>query len=197
MSSNGKSPSFITSLVTPGPGVQSGKKSWSVDVESVWVPFFTATNTMGDTEISPETLGAPIRLATDKAGNVRFTQSGRPSMRIAPELTQQIRIVRENFVASLMDFSGTVMEEHAEAYAAKVKLNQDAATPVLAQDEKLLQEELDRQAAALAAEQAAEASAKRTRAPRRPRAANPPATPPAEEPSTPEAPVEEPAMAAA
>ncbi len=142
-----KSPSFISALVTPGPGSNSGKKSWSIDVESVWVPFFTATNAQGDTDVSPETLGAPIRLATDKAGAVRFTPTGRPSMRIAPELSQQIRVVRENFVASLQNYTGTVIEENGDAYRHQVERNQAAATPLLEQDTKMLQEEMDRQAA--------------------------------------------------
>ena len=139
-----KSPSFISALVSPGPGSNSGKKSWSIDVESVWVPFFTATNAMGDTNISHETLGAPIRLGLQKDGSVRFTQTGRPSMRIAPELSTQIRVVRENFVASLQDYTGTVIEEHTDAYRAQVERNQHSGSPLLAQDAKLLQEELDR-----------------------------------------------------
>ena len=154
-----KSPSFISALVTPGPGAASGKKSWSVDVESVWVPFFTATNAQGDTDISPETLGAPIRLATDKAGVVRFAANGRPSMRIAPELSQQIRVVRENFIASLMNYTGTVIEENGDAYKAQVERNQTAATPLLEQDSKMLQEEMDRIAARAAEEAACEEQA--------------------------------------
>ncbi len=145
-----KSPSYISALVTPGPGGNASRKSWSIDVENVWVPFFTATNAQGDTDISPETLGAPIRLAVDKAGQVRFSDSGRPSMRVAPELSQQIRVVRENFQASLMNYTGTVMEENGDAYRAQVERNQQAATPLLEQDTKMLQEELDRRATALA-----------------------------------------------
>lgn len=139
-----QSPSFISALVSPGPGSNSGKKSWSIDVESIWVPFFTATNAMGDTNISHETLGAPIRLGLQKDGSVRFTQTGRPSMRVAPELSTQIRVVRENFVASLQSYTGTVIEEHTDAYRAQVERNQHSGTPLLAQDAKLLQEELDR-----------------------------------------------------
>ena len=154
-----KSPGFISALVTPGPGAASGKKSWSVDVEQVWVPFFTATNAQGDTDISPETLGAPIRLAIDKAGVVRFTANGRPSMRIAPELTQQIRVVRENFIASLINYTGTVIEENGDAYKAQVERNQAAATPLLEQDSKMLQEELDRITARAAEETACEEKA--------------------------------------
>ena len=179
-----KSPSFISALVTPGPGAASGKKSWSVDVESVWVPFFTATNAQGDTNVSPETLGAPIRLAVDKAGVVRFTANGRPSMRIAPELSQQIRVVRENFIASLINYTGTVIEENGDAYRAQVERNQSAATPLLEQDSKMLQEELDRIAARAAEETACEEQTEAPATGRGRRQAAPQSETPAQEPAT-------------
>lgn len=176
-----KSPSYISALVTPGPGSNSGKKSWSVDVESVWVPFFTATNAMGDTNIAPEVLGAPIRLAVDKAGAVRYTPNGRPSMRVSPELSQHIRVVRENFVASLMNYTGTVIEENGDAYRSQVEANQAAATPLLEQDTKMLQEEMDRIAARTAEEAACEEQPEAPTTGRRGRqAAAEPKTPPAE-----------------
>ncbi len=137
--------SFISALVSPGPGSASGKKSWSIDVETVLVPFFTATNAMGDTQLSPETLGAPIRLGIQKDGSVRFTQTGRPSMRIAPELTQQVKILRENLTASLVAYTGEVIEEHGDAYREQVERNQLAGSPLLDQDAKMLQDEYDRQ----------------------------------------------------
>ncbi len=147
-----KLPSYISALVTPNPGSNSGRKSWSIDVESILFHFFTDTNAIGDTNIPPETLGAPIRLATDQAGAVRFSPNGRPSLRIAPDLTRQIRIVRENFVASLQQYTGTVIEENGDAYRSQVEANQAAATPLLEQSARMLQEEMDRQAA-LAAEE--------------------------------------------
>ena len=176
-----KSPSFISALVTPGPGSASGRKSWSIDVENVWVPFFTATNAQGDTDVSPETLGAPIRLAVDKAGAVRFTQNGRPSMRIAPELSQQIKVVRENFVASLVNYTGTVIEENGDAYRSQVERNQAAATPLLEQDSKMLQEELDRIAARAAEETTCEEQAEAPTTGRGRRQAAPEAETPAAE----------------
>lgn len=148
VNSNGKTPSFIQALVTPGPGSQASRKSWSIELET-WQGFFTATNTMGDTNISPETLGAPLRLATDSDGMVRYTKNGRPSMRVAPELSQQIKVVRENFAASLVHYTGTVMEEQSDAYAAQVERNQQAAAPLMESDAKLLQDDMDRNAALL------------------------------------------------
>jgi len=139
-----QSPSFIKALVTPGPGASQSRKSWSIDLETVWVPFFTATNAQGDTAVSHDTLGKPLRLATAKDGTVRFTQSGRPSMRIAPELSQEIKIVRESFVASLVAFTGNVIEENGDAYRNQVELNQAAGTPLEEQEDKMLQEEYAR-----------------------------------------------------
>lgn len=152
VNSNGNSPvSFIQSLVTPSVGGATRRMSWGVDVEAVWVPFFTATNAVGDTNVSHDALGAPIRLSVDKAGEPRFGANGRPSMRVAPEMTQQIRTVRENFVASLQAFTGETMDEHAEAYENQVKLSQDAGAILVEQDAQVLIAHEAREAALLAA----------------------------------------------
>ena len=137
--------SFISALVTPTPGRgTSAKKSWAIDVETVWVPFFTATNAMGETNVSPEALGAPIRLATQKDGSVRFSSNGRPVMRVASELSAQVGVVKENFVASLTSYVGVVTEEHPDAYAEQVRVNQLAGTPLLLQDTNLLHDDMER-----------------------------------------------------
>lgn len=147
VNSNGNKPvTFIQSLVAPSAGGATRRMSWGVDVEAVWVPFFTATNAVGDTNVSHDALGAPIRLSVDKEGQPRFGANGRPSMRVAPEMTQQIRTVRENFVASLQAFTGNTMEENSEAYENQVKLSQDAGAILVAQDAKVLSDHEERQA---------------------------------------------------
>ena len=50
-------PEYIKTLVTPRGPKSSGKKSWSIDVETDWVPFFIGTNVMGYTDIAPDALG--------------------------------------------------------------------------------------------------------------------------------------------
>ena len=43
---------YIKQLVTPqAKSANTARKVWSIDLEPVWLPFFTATNTMGDTAI--------------------------------------------------------------------------------------------------------------------------------------------------
>ena len=129
-----ESPDYIKALLTPPTSGGSSRRAWSIDVESTWVPFFTATNVMGETTLPDEVLGAPIRLAKSPDGDVRFTKTGRPIMRVAPELNAQIGIVRENFVAGLQAYTGSVMEERPDAYGVQVAAQQAVGNPLTEQD---------------------------------------------------------------
>lgn len=129
-----QSPDYIKALLTPTTKGQTSRKAWSVDVENVWVPFFTATNVMGETAIAPDVLGAPVRLAKNPDGEVKFSTNGRPMMRVHPDLNAQIGIVRENFVAGLSAYAGTVQEERPDEFAAYIAEINLAGTPVLEQD---------------------------------------------------------------
>ena len=73
-------PNYIKSLLIANTKKPQGRKVWSIDLETVWIPFFTATNVEGNTEITPYVLGNPLRLQYDKSGAVRFSQSGKPVM---------------------------------------------------------------------------------------------------------------------
>jgi len=81
-----ETPNYIKALLMPNGKKPAGRKAWSIDLETVWLPFFTATNTVGDTHISPDALGAPLRLAYDADGSVKFSKTGRPITKVAKEL---------------------------------------------------------------------------------------------------------------
>ena len=142
-----KTPNYIKALLQPNGKKTPNRRVWSIDLEMVWVPFFTATNVMGETAIPSEDLGAPLRLSRAKDGSVRFTQSGRPSLRVAPVLNSHVRIVRENFTASLQAYTGTVMAEREDAYKAEVETAQSAGLPIHVAQEQAIAEAL-RQAVA-------------------------------------------------
>ncbi len=133
----------------PSSGKATVRRAWSIPVENVWVPFFTATNVMGETNVAPEVLGAPLRLSKTSDGEIRFTKSGRPSVKVESNLNAQIGIVRENFVASLEAYAGTVQHERGEDYAKAVMDAQAAALPIVEQETSEVNEayELMRQAA--------------------------------------------------
>jgi hypothetical protein len=53
------------SLFRPRTKKVQGRKVWSLDLETFWIPVFTASNTIGETNIPSDALGAPLRLAVD------------------------------------------------------------------------------------------------------------------------------------
>lgn len=125
-----ETPTYIKALVMPVTKKTQGRRVWSIDLESVWLPFFIATNTMGDTAIPVDVLGCPLRLAKDRDGAVRFSASGRPVIRVAKEISSHVQMVRENFVANLMDYTEKVATENQKGYADTIKYAEKAGKPI-------------------------------------------------------------------
>jgi len=126
-----KTPSYIKALIQPRAKAESGRKVWSIDLQYVWLPFFTATNVQGETAIPCEAIGAPLRLAKDKDGSVRFGKTGRPVLKVAGELSEAIRMTKDNFVSSLMGFAGQVMKAKPDEYKAEAEACRQAGEPVI------------------------------------------------------------------
>jgi hypothetical protein len=145
-------PNYIKSLLAPNTKKPQGRKVWSIDLETVWLPFFTATNTISDTAIPSDALGCPMRLAYDKSGAVRFSQSGRPVVRVAKELSDNVRLVRDNFTANLINYAGEVMTEHPNEYKQQVEFANKAGEPIAQHDRMELSKALEAKAEAEAKE---------------------------------------------
>jgi len=133
-----ETPNYIKSLLTPTTKQPQGRKVWSIDLQQVWLPFFTATNTLGDTAIPSQAIGCPLRLGYDKTGAVRFSQAGRPVIRVAKELGDNIRLVRDNFTANLLNYAGAVIRDNADSYKAQVELARKAGQPIYQYDKTQL-----------------------------------------------------------
>ncbi len=138
-------PNYIKALLTPNTQKPQGRKVWSIDLENVWLPFFTATNTMGDTSIPSDALGCPLRLGYDKSGAVRFSQAGRPVIRVAKDISDNVRLVRDNFTANLSSYAGEVMTQNTEAYKAQVELANKAGLPIAQHDSQQLSKAIQAQ----------------------------------------------------
>lgn len=157
----------VTALVANRTQKQTGRKVWSIDLEAVWLPFFTATNTEGKTAIPAESLGAPLRLAYNKDGTVKFTEAGRPIIRVEKEIGANVKLVRENFVAGLLAYAKGVATENAEGFKATIEASVKAGAPIQTRDADNLVNAVaaraaaDAEAAAEAAERAAAKVAKR------------------------------------
>src|SRR4030042_5333398 len=116
-----KTPNYIKNLLMPTTKAPQGRKAWSIDLETVWIPFFTATNVMGYTAIPVDALGCPLRLGYNKDGSVRFGRNGRPITRVAKPIAQNVTLVRENFVANLKQYAEAVADGKAEEYAETIQ----------------------------------------------------------------------------
>jgi len=156
-----QTPSYIKALLIRNGGKKpAGRKAWSIDLETVWLPFFTATNTMGDTAIPSDALGAPLRLAYNPDGSVKFSKAGRPVMKVAKELADNVRLVRENFTAGLQGYANMVITQNPEGYKAEVERARKAGEPILAHDKDNLDEAIQKSIEAKLAEAEAEATGK-------------------------------------
>lgn len=121
---------YIQSLVAPTTKKQAGRKVWSIDLETTIVPFLTATNTMGDTNIESSALGCPLQVAYDKSGSVRFAKNGKPVIRVAKEISVAVADIRNNLIANLQAYTGDVINGNTEAYKASVEANRKAGEPI-------------------------------------------------------------------
>ena len=103
---------------------------------------------MGDTALPSEALGAPLRLAVGKDGAIRFNQSGKPVIRVAKDLSDMVRLIRENFTAGLVSYANGVATENPEGYTASVERATEAGKPISAHDNALIADYYRKQAEA-------------------------------------------------
>ncbi len=129
-----ETPQYITALLQPIPGRSTDRRVWSIPLGGVWVPFFTATNAAGETAVPADALGHPLRLALEKDGTPKFSTSGRPVFRVAKDLADQVRIVRDNFVTGLMAYTDTVSKGMPAQYKAQVEAAMKAGEPLADKD---------------------------------------------------------------
>ncbi len=130
--------SYLAQLLTPSTRKTASRKVWAIDLENVIVPALTAGNAVGDSAIPNSALGCPLRLAYDKTGQVRFSQAGRPLVRVAKEISNAVTLMRENVVASLVNYTDTVVKAHPEEYKAQIALNIKAGEPIKRYDNNQL-----------------------------------------------------------
>jgi len=127
-------PNYIKSLLLPNAKSTQERRVWSIPLETVWLPFFTATNTMGDTSIPLDALGSPIRLSYDKDGSVKFSKSGRVVTKVVKPIAESVTLIRQNFVANLQQYSEQVATDRQEDYAKQIEKATIAGKPIIAHD---------------------------------------------------------------
>jgi hypothetical protein len=124
----------IASLLRPSVKRTGGRKVWGLDLETTLVPFFTAEAVEGHAYIPPEVLGCPLRLQRNDDGEVKFSKTGKPVIRVAQEMGNMVRLMRENLEANLQAHAIEVKTAKPDEYTKAVKLNQTLGKPIAERD---------------------------------------------------------------
>jgi hypothetical protein len=135
-----ETPNYIKALLKPNGSKPAGRRAWGIDLESVWLPAFTAMNAMNETRIPHEALGAPLRLAYNTDGTVKFSKTGRPVVKVVKEIADSVKLIRENLVAGLIAHAHSVATEFPDEYKDEAMANQEAGRPIVERDRNALTE---------------------------------------------------------
>jgi hypothetical protein len=128
-------PNYIKALLLPTNGNKPrARRVWGIDLETIWLPFFTATNTMGDTAIPADAMGAPLRLGYNADGSVKFSKTGRPVTKVVKDIADSVRLVKDNFTAGLLAYANGVITDNPDGYKAQIELAREAGEPIIAKD---------------------------------------------------------------
>lgn len=127
--------SFIEVLLAPRGTEARDRKVWGIGLETVLVPFLTATNAENKTAIPYEALGAPLRLQYNDDGTPKYSEkSGKPVIRVAKPISEQVRLMRENYVGYLQAHTAMVAKNNADRFNQERRLSLEAGKPILEAD---------------------------------------------------------------
>ena len=129
-----ETPNYIKSLLIPNGKKPAGRRVWGIDLELCWLPFFLATNTQGDTAIPADALGSPLRLGYNADGSVKFSKTGRPVTKVAKDIADSVRLVKDNFTAGLLVYANGVITDNPDGYKAQVESARIAGEPIQTKD---------------------------------------------------------------
>lgn len=161
-----ETPNYIKALIMPRNGQKMrDRRVWSIELARVWLPFLTACNTAGETAIPADALGAPLRLAYNTDGSVKFSKAGRPVMRVSKDIADCVRMVRDNFTANLLDYAGQVMSDMPDQFQAQLDTATKAGEPIIQRDNRNLNKAVERQTAEAIKQAGKEVKASREKEP--------------------------------
>ena len=155
-----QTPDYIQSLLIPNAKKATARRVWGIELETVWLPFFLATNAQGGSAIPADALGCPLRLGYAPDGSVKFSRTGRPVTKVVKELADSVRMVKDNFTAGLLVYANGVITNNPDGYKAQIEQARVAGEPIQSRDRDNLSKALAEQREQALAELVAEADRK-------------------------------------
>ena len=128
----------IHSLMKQSPDKAKDRSVWGLPLNGLWIPFFMATNTVGESNIDSGSLGCPLRLSVDKDGVPKLKDDGSARYQVDKTISKAVKGVKDNIAFGLMAFTATVQKTHAEEYKAQVEAAQKAGDEIREHEETTL-----------------------------------------------------------
>ncbi len=126
---------YITEMVKDNGKKTTERKVWSIGLETALIPFFVATNATGRTKIDRDAIGSPLRLAYNQDGSVKFSKTGKPIIRVAKPISDQVKVMRDNYIAGLQKFAHDVQQSETESYNSEATACLSAGKPIADRDQ--------------------------------------------------------------
>ncbi len=126
---------YITEMVKPNGKKTSERKVWSIGLESTLIPFFVATNATGRTKLDRDAIGSPLRLAYNDDNSVKFNKAGKPVIKVAKAISDQVKVMRENYIAGLQAFTHEIQQSDTDLYNSEATACLQAGKPIADRDQ--------------------------------------------------------------
>lgn len=98
------------------------KKVWSIGLETVLIPYLTASNAIGATCLNGDVLGCPVRIARNEDGTPKLNKSGKLVTSVHKQIRTQVANMRDAYIAQLRNATRFVQSTETEAYNNQVKI---------------------------------------------------------------------------
>ena len=132
----------VHTLMKPSPNKVKDRSVWGLPLQQLWIPFFMATNTVGESHINAGSLGCPLRLAVGKDGVPKLKDDGTPRYTVDKEISNAVKTVKDNFAFGLMAFIASTQKAMPNEYKAQVEATQTEGAKVQEQDQTVLDDYL-------------------------------------------------------
>lgn len=114
------------------------KKVWSIGLETVLIPYLTASNAIGATCIDGDVLGCPVRIARNADGTPKLNKSGKLVTSVHKDIRVQVANMREAYIAQLRNATKFVQSTETEAYNNQVKIANRMGAEALQSEKDLI-----------------------------------------------------------
>ncbi len=120
----------IHALMKQSPDKAKDRSVWGLPLNGLWIPFFMATNTVGESNIDSGSLGCPLRLAVDKDGVPKLKDDGSARYQVDKTISKAVKGVKDNIAFGLMTFTETTKRARPDEYKAQVEAAQKAGDEI-------------------------------------------------------------------